>query len=143
MKSLKEFNEFLDKGIVEKRTPNEPRARDLIAESDKTFKSVMEIIGKIGINDTNSSTIIKESYDAVTGLIRAKMLLKGFSSSGIGAHEVEISYMRELNFPEQDVQFANQLRYFRNGIMYYGKRFDKEYAKKVFGFLKKIRVKLK
>ncbi|MBU2053081.1 MAG: hypothetical protein KJ721_02450 [Nanoarchaeota archaeon] len=142
MKNLKEFDEFLYKGAVEKRTPNEPRARDLIIESDKTFKSVMEIVGKIGVNDTNANTIIKESYDAVMGLIRAKMLLKGFISSGIGAHEAEISYMRELNFSEGDVQFANQLRYFRNGIMYYGKRFDKEYAEKVFEFLKKIRVKL-
>ncbi len=143
MKNLKEFNEFLDNGIVKKRFLNKPRSQDLIIESDKTFKSVMEIVKKIGINDINANTIVKESYDVLMGLIRAKMLLKGFSSSGKGAHEAEVSYLKELNFLEEEVQFANQLRFFRNGIMYYGKSFDKEYAEKVFDFLKKIIVKLK
>ena len=142
MKNLKEFKEFLDKGIVKKRFLDKPRSQDLITESDKTFKSVMEIVKKIGVNEINAHTIIKESYDVLMGLIRAKMLLKGFSSSGKGAHEAEISYLKELNFLEKDVQFANQLRFFRNGIMYYGKSFDKEYAEKVFNFLKKIIVKL-
>ena len=71
-------------------------------------------------------------------LIRAKMLLEGFNSSGKGAHEAEVAYLRELKFSESDVQFANQLRYFRNGITYYGKRFNKDYALKVLGFLDKI-----
>ena len=31
-----------------------------------------------------------------------------------------------------------QLRYFRNGILYYGKTFDSEYAEKVIDFTKKI-----
>lgn len=143
MKNLKEFKEFLDKGIVKKRFLNKPKSQDLIIESDKTFKSVTEIAKKIGVNELNASTIIKESYDVLMGLIRAEMLLKGFSSSGKGAHEAEISYLRVLNFLEEDVQFANQLRFFRNGIMYSGKRFDKEYAEKVFDFLKKIMAKLK
>jgi hypothetical protein len=37
----------------------------------------------------------------------------------------------------------NQLRYFRNGIKYYGKIFDEDYAKKVYNFMKKILLKLK
>ena len=102
----------------------------------------MEIINKIGINEVNSGMIIKESYDATMSIVRAKMFSSGFNSSGAGAHEAEVAYLRKLEFSESDVQFLNQLRYFRNGIMYYGKKFDKEYTEKVFNFLRKIRKRL-
>ena len=39
--------------------------------------------------------------------------------------------------------FTNDLRYFRNGILYYGKSFDKEYGEKVLDFLNKTYPKLK
>ena len=143
MKLLKNFKEYVEKGIVKKHFPDKSKAQDLIEDSDKADKSLLEIVNKIGINDINSNTIIKESYDAIMSLIRSKMLLKGFSASGIGAHESEVSYLRELKFSESEVEFMNQLRYFRNGIMYYGKHFDKEYAKKVFKFMKNIVQQLK
>ena len=76
------------------------------------------------------------------GLVRAKMLLDGFKTTGQGAHEAEVAYLRELKFSEPDVQFANQLRYFRNGIMYYGKSFDAEYAQKVLAFLERCYLRL-
>ncbi|MBS3112606.1 hypothetical protein J4418_00785 [Candidatus Woesearchaeota archaeon] len=66
------------------------------------------------------------------------MLLKGYNASGFSAHKAEVSYMRLLKFNEKDVQFANQLRYFRNGMLYYGTSLDKEYAKEVIKFTKKV-----
>lgn len=71
-------------------------------------------------------------------LIRAKMLKAGFKSSGIGAHEAEVSYLRELGFKDTEIEFTNQLRYFRNGILYYGKSFDIDYVNKVLDFLNKV-----
>ena len=76
-------------------------------------------------------------------LIRAKLLLEGYNASGHGAHEAEVSYMRVLRFNENDVQFANQLRFFRNGMIYYGTILDTEYAEKVIEFTKRIYLKLK
>ncbi len=76
-------------------------------------------------------------------LIRAKLLLKGYSASGSHAHEGEISYLKEIGFPDNDISFLNESRYFRNGITYYGKIMTKEYAEKVFDFLNKILPKLK
>ncbi len=76
-------------------------------------------------------------------LVRAKMLLDGYNASGPGAHEAEVSYMRVLGFAEKEVQFADQLRYFRNGLLYYGTSFDKEYAEKVIDFTRNIYLKLK
>jgi len=48
-----------------------------------------------------------------------------------------------LGFNENDVQFANQLRFFRNGMIYYGTILDTEYAEKVIEFTKRIYLKLK
>ena len=48
-----------------------------------------------------------------------------------------------LGFDEKDVQFADQLRFFRNGMLYYGTQLDKAYAVKVIEFTKRIYTKLK
>ena len=77
-------------------------------------------------------------YDILLFLIRAKLYAEGYSSIGQGAHEAEVSYVRNLGIHEKDVQFLDQLRYFRNGILYYGKRLDAEYAEKVITFTKRI-----
>lgn len=54
-----------------------------------------------------------------------------------------MSYLRKIGFKETDVQFADQVRYFRNGMMYYGKQLDEEYAKNVLEFMDKLYRKLK
>ena len=71
------------------------------------------------------------------------MLLEGYNASGLGAHEAEVSYLRVLGFSENDVQFADQLRFFRNGMLYYGTMLDKAYAEKVLEFTRSIYPKLK
>lgn len=143
MKELRKFEEFIKDKIVRKNFPDKSRASYLQENSTKTFCFLKELITKIGINEFNISTILKESHDVILELIRAKMLIDGFSASGTGAHEAEVSYLRNLNFNESEVHFTNQLRYFRNGIIYYGKQFDKEYAQKVYNFLMSIYPKLK
>ena len=76
-------------------------------------------------------------------LIRAKLFLDGYSSSGNYSHEAERSYLKNLGFPETEISFLNELRYFRNSIIYYGKVLNEEYAKKVYKFFKEIYPKLK
>lgn len=87
----------------------------------------------------NPNYVVETCYDILIELIRAKLLLDGFKTD---SHEAEVSYMRNLGFSENDVMFMNDLRYFRNGIKYYGKRFDNEYAGKVLSFLEDIYVRL-
>lgn len=72
-------------------------------------------------------------------LIRSKLLLAGYSSSGQFAHEAEVSFLRKGDFSENNISFINELRYFRNSVTYYGKIMDVEYAKKVVEFTKKLR----
>ena len=129
--------------VVKKQSPDYSRSESLIQESEKSFTILQDFVKINGINDTNANHIIKNAYDIIMESVRARMFREGFGSSGQGAHDAEVAYIRELGFKESEVEFANQLRYFRNGILYYGKCFDSEYARKVLTFLDKIYSKLK
>jgi len=143
MRGIKHFDEFITGKIVKKQSPDRSRAAYLIKESDNSYNNLLEKIQKIELSDINANDFVKSCYDLLMELIRAKMLLEGYNASGFGAHEAEVSYMRTLDFNEKDVQFADQLRFFRNGILYYGTILDQVYAEKVIAFTKKIYSKLK
>jgi len=143
MKLPKEFDYYVKKGIIRKSSQDKPRAEFLIKESEVSLEGLKERVKIIGINDKNANSIIKDCYDIMLELIRAKLLLEGYSSSGSYAHEAEISYLKKLGFSESEISFLNELRYFRNSVTYYGKILDKEYAGKVLQFLNKIYPKLK
>lgn len=143
MRPLKSFEEYIKLGIVKKQSPDSSRSESLIKEAQESHNFLQQIIEKIGILNENANDLIKISYDILMSLIRSKMFLKGFNSSGYGAHEAEVSYLRKIKFPDSDIYFFNQLRFFRNKIMYYGKRFDADYAKKVLDFLDKNYIKLR
>ena len=140
---LKSFEEYLQKGTIKLITPDLARASSLIEEADKRRKFLKEMSDKIGLSDENANYFIETSYDALIELIRAKMLTDGFKSSGEGAHEAEVVYLKKLDFSEADIRFMNELRSFRNGILYYGRSFDEDYGKKVLDFLEKVYPKLK
>jgi len=142
MKPLRNFEEFIEDGTVAKTTANMPRAKSLTGEAERRKKFLNEMLEKIGMNDDNANYFIESSYDVLISLIRAKLLAHGFTSSGKGAHEAEVSFMRRLDFPENDVRFMNDLRYYRNGILYYGERFNADYGKKAVDFMERIFAKL-
>ncbi|MEK6949841.1 MAG: hypothetical protein AABX34_06465 [Nanoarchaeota archaeon] len=142
MSAVKSFEEFIKNKIVKKQSPDKSRAEFLIKESGQNYRLLIEMLSKLNINDDNANMFIKSCYDILMELVRAKMLLVGYNASGFGAHEAEISYLRALGFSENDVQFADQIRFFRNGMLYYGTILDKEYAEKVVEFTKRIYFKL-
>lgn len=143
MKSIRKFEEFIKDNIVKKQSIDQSRAEFLIKESENSYNNLLEKIQKITLTDNNANDFLKSCYDTIMELIRAKMLLHGYNASGFGAHEAEVSFMRVLGFDEKDVQFADQMRFFRNGIVYYGNRLDKEYTEKVIEFTKRTYSKLK
>jgi len=114
-----------------------------IKEAEQNYNYLLELIEKIGIKNENANDYIKNCHDIIMELIRAEMLSDGYNASGYGAHEAEVSYLRILGFKEKDVQFADQIRFFRNGMLYYGTILDKEYAEKVISFTKENYLKLK
>lgn len=143
MRAVKQFEEFIQEGIVKKQAPDISRANFLVKESEKSNNFLKILIADYGVTDDNANSIIRICYDIFMELIRASMLKDGFNSSGKGAHEAEVSYMRNLQFSENDIKFADQLRYFRNGIVYYGKIMGAEYAEKVVKFLNETYPKLR
>src|SRR3989344_1041809 len=143
MRSIRQFEEFIKEGTVKKQMPDNSRANFLIKESEKSNSFLKRLIADYEVTDDNANSIIRICYDIFMELIRASMLKNGFNSQGKGAHEAEVSYMRNLQFSENYIRFADQMRYFRNGIVYYGKIMDAEYAKRVVNFLNKTYPKLK
>ncbi len=143
MKPLKNFEEFIKEGIIRKVAIDLNRAKSLILESERKINSLNENIEKVGIKDQNANDYVEYCYDILMFLIRSKLYKEGYSSIGQGAHEAEVSFARNLGLNEKETQFLNQVRYFRNGILYYGKRLDIEFAEKVLEFTKKIYPKLK
>ena len=142
MRPMKNFGDFIKEGVAKKQARDISRARFLLKETEKSYSFVGRVSKSIGINDENANAVVKLCYDAIMEMVRAKMLVDGFSASGQGAHEAEVSYLREIGFSENSVQFANQLRYLRNGMLYYGKILDKEYAEKVMRFINETYPKL-
>ncbi len=143
MKLPKKFGEYLNLGIIKKCSADRSRAEFLIDESQNSLEGLSERIEKVGINEKNANSTIKDCYDILMELIRAKLLIEGYSSSGQFAHEAEVSYLQEMGFLDNDVSFLNEIRYFRNSVTYYGKILNKEYALKVVEFMNYLYPKLK
>ncbi len=143
MRSLKSFEEYIKEGIVKKGKSDYERSKNLVIESERKMTSLKENLEKIGIKNENANDYVEYCYDIIMHLVRANLYSNGYSASGQGAHEAEVSYLRILGFGEAEVRFADQLRYFRNGILYYGTALDAEYAEKVVEFTRKICTKLK
>ena len=143
MKAIRHFEEFLKEKIVKKQLPDKSRADFLIKESEMSYNLLNKKVKLLGISNQTANDLIKSCYDIIMEIIRAKMLIEGYNATGQGAHEAEVSYLRILGFNETEVQFADQLRFFRNGMLYYGTSFDKEYAENVIQFTQDIYIKLK
>lgn len=140
---MKNFEQFVESGIIKKISPDRSKARDLLEESERKERSLKKVISFIHLSEENANDIIEFCYDIVMYLIRAILYLEGFKSFGEGSHEAEISYLKKRGFSEAEINFINEMRFFRNGIKYYGKRLEKEYAEKVLSFSGKIIPRLK
>jgi len=137
------FEGYIKQGIIKKCSINKPRAEFLISETEKTLRGLYKRIDMIGIDEDSANSIVKDCYDIIMELIRAKLLLSGYSSAGQFAHEAEVSYLQKLGFSDNEISFLNDLRYFRNSVTYYGKILSVEYAKQAVEFTKKAYPKLR
>ena len=130
MKPLKKFEEYVNSGVVRKTGVDLNRSASLQKEAEKRKAFVLSI----KLTDGNANYVVENSYDLLMELIRAVLYARGYSSSGAGAHEAEVSYTRIIGFSDADVMFLNDLRWRRNGILYYGKDYDVNYALKTMSF---------
>lgn len=143
MKTVRSFEEYMREGIAKRSKIEKQRAKSLVLESERKMNSLNERLLKLGINEGNANDYVEYCYGILMELIRAKLCLDGYSTGGQGAHEAEVSYLRFMGIDENDIRFADQMRYFRNGIFYYGTSLDAAYAEKVVEFTKRMHPKLK
>ncbi len=143
MKVVKSFEEYISEGVARKITPDRQRAKSLFLESERKYELLQRMINQMGIDEDNANDYVEYCYNIVMFLIRARMLEGGFISSGHSAHEAEVAYARDIGLTDPELEFLDQLRYFRNGILYYGKRFDADYAQKTLAFANKMYVRFK
>lgn len=139
----KNFEEHLMKGIIRKVSPNRQRAISLTEDSDKRYSFLIQVIKNLPLTDDNANYFIEEVYDILIGLIRAKLFIEGYETSGNYAHEAEISYLKKTDFLEAEITTMDEIRQFRNGIKYYGRRYTKEEADNAIKFMDSILPKLK
>ncbi len=140
---MKNFKEYLAKGIARKVSQNKPRAYSLIEDSEKRENFLNRAIKNINLSNDNANYFIEEVYDILISITRAKMFIDGFEASGNNAHEAEVSYLKEIKFLDFEINLMNEIRRFRNGIKYYGKRYTKEEAEKIIDFMNSLLPKLK
>lgn len=136
---MKTFEEYLEEGIAKKQSPDLSRSHALSLEADQSRGVLQSFLKAVKLSDKNANHVIKNAYDIIMELVRSKMLEQGYNTTGQGAHAAEVAYLAKLGFSSRDVKFADDLRYFRNGIVYYGKSFDRAYARKVLAFLERVR----
>jgi len=138
MNPLRPFEEFIAAGVVRKRAPDARRARNLLEDSEKRRRFLEQAVERLGVDDDSANYYVEACYDILLQLIRARLLRDGYSASGEGGHEAEVAYLAKLKIAQRDVRFLNDLRYFRNGIKYYGERRDAEYAGRVLHFTREL-----
>lgn len=134
---MKKFEEYIAKGIIQKRSGIHHRANHLKKEAHKSYETLIEFTQQLEITPTNANTIIKLCYDILLELIRAELMKEGFSTTGVAAHEATIAFLQTKNWPENNILFLDQLRRFRNEIVYEGGSVDEKYAQEVLAFTKK------
>ncbi|MBI5393422.1 hypothetical protein HZA96_06125 [Candidatus Woesearchaeota archaeon] len=139
MRHIQNFENFLETGVVKKQAKDKEKAKFLLENSDESYEMLQLFIKSAGVFDKTANHIIKNAYDAIMERIRSKMAEEGYNSSGIGAHEAEVAYLRKLGFSETEIELADSLRYYRNRILYYGAKLDQSFAEKVLLFLEKIK----
>ena len=99
--------------------------------------TVLAPTGTIGLVMDCDTTGIEPDYS----LVKYKKLAGG-GFFKIVNQSVPLA-LRKLGYSETEIQFVDQLRYFRNGMLYYGTILDKDYAEKVIEFTKRNYFKIK
>jgi len=138
---MKKFEEFVKKGIVKKQSPNKNRAISLIKEAEDKKAFLDLTMSKIPKDKMNANFVVNYCYDILIELVRAKMFFEGYNPGN--SHEAEVAYLEVLGFSLVEVEFMDELRYYRNGTKYYGTILDNSYAEKVLIFLNKNYFRIK
>jgi len=143
MRPLRPFTSYLDEGVIKRVTPDPERAASLRKESRRKLKTLTTNLRLVGITAENANDYAEYCYDLLMLSVRALLYEHGYVARGAGAHEAEVAALTNFGIADDDIRFLNQLRYFRNGMLYYGTTIDEQYARQVITFTKRLAQALK
>ena len=63
MKVLRDFEEFVKKGIARRITADKERAKSLILESERKNASLNVNLEKVGVDEQNANDFVEYCYD--------------------------------------------------------------------------------
>ncbi len=109
--------------MITKITPDMQKARALVNMAGIT----LERLEKTNISEYPSNTLV-DYYDIIHKLLEAIALKEGTKAKGEGAHQELIDYAaKQLKLDEQTRQFLQQLRDYRNRVLYEGFMIQKNF----------------
>lgn len=133
---MKEFNIFLEQGVVKKITPNFNLIKSVYRDAIKR----VEFYKKLELNEESSKFILENIYESLRELADAVLIKDGYKSY---SHEASIVYLKKYNIPLSDLNGFDRLRKIRNNSKYYGKTVDLEDVKFSFDLVEKLLNRIK
>ncbi|MBI4181976.1 MAG: hypothetical protein HY520_03340 [Candidatus Aenigmarchaeota archaeon] len=82
MMPLRSFGACLREGTARRQSPDKLRARSLVREAEESYGVLLAFAEKMEVTDAHANYLIKNAYDILMELVRAKMLADGFSATG-------------------------------------------------------------
>ena len=111
------FENFIRKNLVRKSVPDTELAKSLTIESNR----ILLVVNGLALNDTNSSVLMRECYEAFRQICEAIAVNNGYK---IYSHEAITSFVAEILNEKEIAESFDRYRKIRNSINYYGTPID-------------------
>lgn len=126
----------INEGNAIKITPNKQRALFLVKRAEKT----LAVMGKIKLDNENSSIFFTNYYDALLEMLHAIMYSNGYK---VKNHYCLGYYLRDVIKDAEAFRIFDRARIIRNSVLYYGENLDINAADEIIEQIISIFHKLK
>ena len=132
---MKDFEFFLRRGDVKRRSPDKNLAKATFRESLDRIE-----LSKTVLIRAKSKYILENAYESMREAADAVLYVEGFKSF---SHEASIVYLLKKGFSESDIFEFDRFRKLRNGIKYYGGDCEKDDAESAIKLAERVIKKIK
>lgn len=122
-----QFNKMVERKELRPKQIDIPRIRSILASAMRSVSTIK----MLPLNETTSTTIFKETYDALRQICDADLLLKGYESRG---HEISITIFCSENIAYKPLE---RFREIRNDAQYRGYLTTIEQTREILEFWNK------
>lgn len=129
---MKDFEYYLKRGDVERRSPDPERAKSLMNK----FLKRANFLLKLKLDEDSATIIFEELYECLREACDVILATEGYNSY---SHEASIAFLRRFKeFSEFEISKLDNFRKKRNSSRYYGAEILKEDAIDIIEFYRNI-----